>query len=159
MPPHTTDDKAAVIRYWHAVELLSPQTVPFPSTRKGQARVTQWCMTYREMGARSALVTTEPAGEDGHSPNRTWSHLVYGHCFDYRLIVDLLEQHFGADNGYRETRESIAGLYAPASLPRKDGRRQLRTVQRRMARRQNSHRKRVVERIRGRPEYSRRNCS
>ncbi|MBW6123164.1 hypothetical protein KZ843_09730 [Pseudomonas aeruginosa] len=45
-------------------------------------------------------------------PNRTWSHLVYGHCFDYRLIVDLLEQHFGADNGYRETRESIAGLYA-----------------------------------------------
>lgn len=34
MPPHTTDDKAAVIRYWHAVELLSPQTVPFPSTRE-----------------------------------------------------------------------------------------------------------------------------
>ncbi|OBY20746.1 hypothetical protein A8O37_25480 [Pseudomonas aeruginosa] len=45
-------------------------------------------------------------------PNRTWSHLVYGHCFDYRLIVDLLEQYFGADNSYRETRESIAGLYA-----------------------------------------------
>jgi hypothetical protein len=44
--------------------------------------------------------------------NRSWSHLVYGHCFDYRLIVDLLEQRFGAENGYRETRESIAGLYA-----------------------------------------------
>lgn len=44
--------------------------------------------------------------------NRIWSHLVYVYCFDYRLIVELLVQHFGADNGYRETRESIARLYA-----------------------------------------------
>lgn len=49
MPPHTTNDKAAVIRYWHAVELLSPRQCHFRPPGKGQARVTLWCMTYREM--------------------------------------------------------------------------------------------------------------
>lgn len=113
MPPHITDDKAAVIRYWHAVELLSPQTVPFPSTRE---RASPRDAVVHDLSRNGALVLPwSPQSRLAKMvipQNRTWSHLVYGHCFDYRLIVDLLEQHFGADNGYRETRESIAGLYA-----------------------------------------------
>lgn len=113
MPPHTTGDKAAVIRYWHGVELLSPQTVPSPSTRE---RSSPREPVVHDLSRNGALVLPwsphSRMAQMAIPPNRTWSHLIYCHCFDYRRIVELLEQRFGADNGYRDTRGSIAGLYA-----------------------------------------------
>lgn len=112
MPP-PTDDKAAIIRYWHAVELLSPQTAPVPTTKE---RASPNDAVVLDLSRGGTLITPwspqSPLAKMIIPKQRAWSHLVYGHCFDYRLIVSLLEQKFGADNAYRETRESITGLYA-----------------------------------------------
>lgn len=111
--PHHTDDKSSVIRYWHAVELLSPQTVPLPT---GTERSSPYEAVVHDISRSGAIVLPwSPHSHLADMPipdKRTWSHLVYGHCYDYRLIVQLLEQRFGADHGYRETRENITGLYA-----------------------------------------------
>ncbi|MEW5511777.1 AAA domain-containing protein [Pseudomonas asiatica] len=111
--PHSTDDKAAIIRYWHAVELLSPQTAPVPTTKERASPNDAVVLDLSRGGALIPPWTPQsPLAKMIIPKQRAWSHLVYGHCFDYRLIVGLLEQVFGADNAYRETRESITGLYA-----------------------------------------------
>ncbi|NWC84064.1 ATP-binding protein [Pseudomonas putida] len=112
MPP-STDDKAAIIRYWHAVELLSPQTAPAPNTKERASPNDTVVLDLSRGGAITPPWSPQsPLAKMTLPKQRAWSHLVYGHCFDYRLIVSLLEQTFGADNAYRETRESITGLYA-----------------------------------------------
>lgn len=112
MQPRTTP-QSDIIRFWHSVELLSPQTVPklTPSRAPGSIFVHEI-----QRGRDGTLVL--PWSQDSAVakrkaiPGKRWSHQIYGRCFDYGVIVERLKAQYEAENGYRETKESIVGLYA-----------------------------------------------
>lgn len=112
MQPRTTP-QSDIIRFWHSVELLSPQTVPklTPSRAPGSIFVHEI-----QRGRDGTLVL--PWSKDSAVakrkaiPGKRWSHQIYGRCFDYGVIVERLKAQYEAENGYRETKESIVGLYA-----------------------------------------------
>jgi hypothetical protein len=81
--------QATILRYWHAVEMFSPQTVP-------------------AVNRRERIRTLEPGKlapwEDGHfakdeRPERdnVWQHVVYGGVYDLTVVKDRLIEVFGAD--------------------------------------------------------------
>lgn len=81
--------RAAVVEYWRAVELFSPQKVPNVSSRERVYEVT----------ADRAL-----PWEDGHpvrslplDPGFVWQHIVYGGCFALADVRDTLLEVFGRD--------------------------------------------------------------
>jgi hypothetical protein len=81
--------RAAVVEYWRAVELFSPQKVPAVSLRE---------QVY-EVAADRAL-----PWEDGHpvrslplEPGYAWQHIVYGGCFALTDVRDTLMEVFGRD--------------------------------------------------------------
>lgn len=112
MPP-ATNDKSSIIRFWHSVELLAPQAVP--KTTKRYTPNSALVHELSRVGAGVLVLPWTPQSRVAKLPiakGWRWSHQVFGHCFDYRMIVGLLEEAFGADNGYRETRETTVGLFA-----------------------------------------------
>lgn len=112
MPPHTTE-QSAIIRFWHTVELLNPQSVPklTPSRTPGSVFVHE----IPHSSAGSLVLPwspRSPVAKREVTPGKRWSHQIYGRCFDYREIVKKLEAQYPAKNGYRETKETIVGVYA-----------------------------------------------
>lgn len=112
MPPRKKE-QSAIIRFWHSVELLNPQPVPklTPSRTPGSIFVHE---IPRISSGSLALPWTlhSPVSKRVATPGKRWSHQIYGRCFDYREIVTRLEAQYRAKNGYRETKETIVGLYS-----------------------------------------------
>lgn len=99
-----------IVRYWHAVELLQPQSAPkiekrgsnddaflhdTPSTHP----VPPW--------AAESIVRKQvlPA-------KREWSHTLHAHLYNSRLVADKLRDLFGADQGYGEPQQRQSALFA-----------------------------------------------
>ncbi|WP_416397161.1 AAA domain-containing protein [Allohahella sp. A8] len=93
-------EQERIVRYWHAVELLQPQSAPKIEKRSNlhqaflhevplRRPVMPW--TSGSLVARQSL----PA-------KKVWSHTLYACIYDGQLIADKLKEVFGADEGYRE---------------------------------------------------------
>ncbi|WP_181299051.1 hypothetical protein [Pseudomonas sp. Q2-TVG4-2] len=94
MPPRTTE-QSAIIRFWHTVELLNPESVPklTPSRTPGSVFIHEIpCSTAGALVL--AWSTQSPVAKRKIAQGKRWSHQIYGRCFDYREIVKLLEAKY-----------------------------------------------------------------
>lgn len=98
-----------IVRYWHAVELLQPQSAPKLKKRSNpygafihdtpiQCPVPPW--------APGSVVSKQAL------PNKlVWSHTLYAHLYDNRLVAEKLKEAYGADQGYREPQYRESALF------------------------------------------------
>ncbi|WP_219953229.1 DEAD/DEAH box helicase [Dickeya zeae] len=99
-----------IVRYWHAVELLQPQSAPKLEKRSNsysafihdtpiQHPVPPW--------ASESVVSKQVLPK-----KRVWSHTLYAHLYDSRLVAEELKEAYGADRGYREPQYRESALFA-----------------------------------------------
>jgi len=99
-----------IVRYWHAVELLQPQSAPKLEKRSNpyaafihdtslQHPVPPWAA---ESVVSKQILPTK----------RVWSHTLYAHLYDSRLVAEKLNEVYGADQGYREPQYRKSALFA-----------------------------------------------
>lgn len=99
-----------IVRYWHAVELLQPQSAPRPEKRSTpygafihdtptQYPVPPW--------APESVVSKQVLPR-----KRVWSHTLYACLYDSRLVAEKLKDAYGADQGYREPQYRESALFA-----------------------------------------------
>lgn len=99
-----------IVRYWRAVELLQPQSAPKLEKRSGDygpyVHDTP-CARPIPPWAAESIVRKQALPE-----NFEWSHTLYAHAYDSRLVATALEKLYGADQGYREPQESVSAVFA-----------------------------------------------
>ncbi len=99
-----------IVRYWHAVELLQPQSAPKIKKRSNLqdafihdtpilSLVPPW--------APESIVNKQKIAK-----KHVWSHTLYAHLYDSRLIAEKLKQLYGADQGYREPQYRESALFS-----------------------------------------------
>ena len=99
-----------IVRYWHAVELLQPQSAPKLKKRSSPY---------------GAFIHDTPIGQPippwsaasivakQHLPKkRVWSHTLFAHLYDSRRVAEQLKEVYGADQGYREPQYRESALFA-----------------------------------------------
>jgi len=99
-----------IIRYWHAVELLQPQSAP-----KIQKRSTVYAAFLHDTPSSHPIPPWAPESIVSRQalPNkREWSHTLYAHLYDGRLVAAKLKELCGADLGYREPQHRESALFA-----------------------------------------------
>jgi len=103
-------DHENILRYWHAVELLQPQSAPKLKKRSSryeafvhdtpiQRPVVPW--------AAESIVSRQELPK-----KRVWSHTLFAHLYDSRLVANKLNELYGADQGYREPQFRESALFA-----------------------------------------------
>ncbi|WP_025136145.1 DEAD/DEAH box helicase [Achromobacter sp. DH1f] len=103
-------EQESIVRYWHAVELLQPQSAPKLKTRNNQYEafihdtpiqrpIVPW--------AAESVVSKQALPK-----KRAWSHTLYAHLYDSRLVAEKLKEIYGADHGYREPQFRESALFA-----------------------------------------------
>ncbi|WP_426158129.1 AAA domain-containing protein [Pseudomonas sp. TSRC2-2] len=101
---------ADIVRYWRSVELLQPQAAPKLKKRDmpHQSYIHDVSVANPVMPwDKTSNVLKEPLPK-----GKVWSHLLFGHCYDFKYAVKALEDVFGADHGYKEPQSQIVALYA-----------------------------------------------
>lgn len=101
---------ADIVRYWRSVELLQPQAAPKLKKREmpHQSYIHDVSVANPVMPwDKTSKVLKEPLPK-----GKVWSHLLFGHCYDFKYSVKALEDVFGADQGYAEPQSQIVALYA-----------------------------------------------
>jgi len=99
-----------IIRYWHAVELLQPQSAPKIKKRSsvyGAFLHDTPCTRPIPPWAPESIVSKQPLPQ-----KREWSHTLYAHLYDSRLVAAALKELYGADHGYREPQYRESALFA-----------------------------------------------
>jgi hypothetical protein len=81
--------QATILRYWHAVEMFSPQTVP-PVNRRERIRAL-------EPGKLAPWEDGHYAKDERPERDHVWQHVVYGGVYDLAVVKDRLIEVFGAD--------------------------------------------------------------
>jgi len=99
-----------IVRYWHAVETLQPQSAPKPKRRSDP----YGALILDTPIQHPALPWTPES--DLHReelPNgRVWSHTLFAYLYDSRLVAGKLKQAYGSDQGYREPQYRESALFA-----------------------------------------------
>ncbi|MET3799826.1 hypothetical protein ABIC14_004799 [Pseudomonas sp. PvP046] len=93
-------DQESIVRYWHAVELLQPQSAP-----KLKKRANRYEAFIHDTSIQRPLLpwTPESSVSAQELPKkRIWSHTLYAHLYDSRLVAEKLDAMYGADQGYQE---------------------------------------------------------
>jgi hypothetical protein len=103
-------DQERIVRYWHAVELLQPQAAP---------------ELKRQTGRRDALIHATSVGAPVLPWDSTsiiqgktlpkgfvWSHTVYVHIYDSRVVAAELDKIFVPERGYSEPQERKSAVFA-----------------------------------------------
>lgn len=100
----------SIVRYWHAVELLQPQSAP---------RITKRGSVYDAFLHDTPSTRPIPPWAPGSilskqtlPHNREWSHTLFAHLYDSRLVDAALKELYGADQGYREPQPRESALFA-----------------------------------------------
>ncbi|MDC7701683.1 AAA domain-containing protein [Vogesella indigofera] len=103
-------EKENIVRYWHAVELLQPQSAP-----KLEKRSTPYGAYLHDTPIQKPILPWEdgsPVGQQVLPKNRIWSHTLYAHLYDSRLVADVLKEHYGDDQGYKEPQSQVSAVFA-----------------------------------------------
>ena len=99
-----------IVRYWHAVELLQPQSAP-----KLKRRSTLYEAFIHDTPIERPIVPWIPesvVSKQVLPKKRVWSHTLYAHLYDSRLIAEKLKEVYGDDQGYREPQYRKSALFA-----------------------------------------------
>ncbi|HEY3506813.1 MAG TPA: ATP-binding protein [Actinocatenispora sp.] len=97
--------QADILRYWHAVEMFSPQRVPRADRKKRVQPLDAGKLAPWEEG--HPVRHTEP--ERG----RTWQHVVYGGIYELAAVRDTLVDVFGrAPDAYDEQVSGESAMFA-----------------------------------------------
>lgn len=99
-----------IVRYWHAVELLQPQSAP-----KVEKRAGPYFAFIHDTPIEQPIVpwSAESIVSKQQLPDqRTWSHTLFAHIYDSRRVAKLLEDVCGADQGYKEPQSRESALFA-----------------------------------------------
>lgn len=105
-------NQQSIVRYWHAVELLQPQSVPKLKSRDVDDHYQPF---YHDIRAADGLMPWQPESlltAQKLPENRVWSHTLYAHLYDNLTVAKTLEALYGADQGYTEPRSRETALYA-----------------------------------------------
>ncbi len=100
----------SIVRYWHAVELLQPQSAPKIKKRSsayGAFLHDTPCTRPIPPWAPESIVSKQALPD-----KREWSHTLYAHLYDSRLVAAALKELYGADQGYREPQHRESALFA-----------------------------------------------
>ena len=99
-----------IIRYWHAVELLQPQSAP-----KIKKRSSVYGAFFHDTPGVRPIPPWAPGsvvGKQALPDKREWGHTLYAHLYDSRLVAAALKERYGADQGYREPQHRESALFA-----------------------------------------------
>ena len=92
------DDPARIVRFWHAVEMFSPQQLPKTDAKDNVA-------DFRP----GDPMPWEPAGKlDPPRSGKVWRHEVFGGVYDLSKIRDVLVEKYGQDDPEAPTRGQSA---------------------------------------------------
>jgi hypothetical protein len=99
-----------IVRYWHAVELLQPQSAPKLKKRSNP---------YDAFIHDTPIVQPIPpwlaasiVSRQYLPGRRVWSHTLFAHLYDSRRVAEQLKEAYGADQGYREPQYRESALFA-----------------------------------------------
>jgi len=99
-----------IVRYWHAVELLQPQSAPKLKKRSNPYGA---FIHNTSIGNPIPPWSTESIVAKQHLPKRrVWSHTLFAHLYDSRRVAEQLKEAYGADQGYREPQYRESALFA-----------------------------------------------
>ncbi|MGA0588645.1 AAA domain-containing protein [Dyella sp. KRB-257] len=103
-------NQESIVRYWHAVELLQPQAAPKLTTRSSpyEGFIHDMAIQHPALPWMSGSLVSKQV----LPTKRVWSHTLYAHLYDSRLVADKLKETFGADQGYREPQARESALFA-----------------------------------------------
>lgn len=99
-----------IVRYWHAVELLQPQSAP-----KIKKRSNAYGAFFHDTPSTRPIPAWAPGSivsKQALPDKREWSHTLYAHLYDSRLVAAALKELYGADQGYREPQHRESALFA-----------------------------------------------
>lgn len=99
-----------IVRYWHAVELLQPQSAP-----KIKKRSSPYGAFLHDTPSTRPIPPWTPGSivsKQALPDKREWSHTLYAHLYDSRLVAAALKELYGADQGYREPQQRESALFA-----------------------------------------------
>jgi hypothetical protein len=99
-----------IVRYWHAVELLQPQSAP-----ELKKRSTPYKAFIHDTPIRRPIPPWAPesiVSKQTLPKKCVWSHTLYAHLYDNWLIAEKLKEVYGADHGYREPQNQESALFA-----------------------------------------------
>lgn len=99
-----------IVRYWHAVELLQPQSAPKLKKRSSP----YGAFIYNtSIGQPIPPWSADSIVSRQHLPKRrVWSHTLFAHLYDSRRVAEQLKEVYGADQGYREPQYRESALFA-----------------------------------------------
>lgn len=103
-------DQESIIRYWHAVELLQPQSAP-----KLKKRSNRYEAFIHDTPIQRPLLPWTPesiVSKQKLPKKRIWSHTLYAHLYDSRLVAEKLDAMYGADQGYQEPKFRESAVFA-----------------------------------------------
>ncbi len=93
-------NQETITRYWHAVELLQPQSAPKIEKRDSlSSSFLHDCNATRPVMPWSE---DSPVSRQQRPKGRVWSHTLFAHLYDSRTVAEALKQLYGADQGYKE---------------------------------------------------------
>lgn len=103
-------EQESIIRYWHAVELLQPQSAPKLKKRNSHYGA---FIHDTPIGQTIPPWSTASIVAKQHLPKRrVWSHTLFAHLYDSRRVAEQLKEAYGADQGYREAQYRESALFA-----------------------------------------------
>ena len=103
-------EQESIVRYWHAVELLQPQSAPALEKRSSPYTAFIHDTPIRHPvppWASGSVLAKQELPE-----RRVWSHTLYAHLYDSRDVGEKLKEFYGADHGYREPQHRESALFA-----------------------------------------------
>jgi hypothetical protein len=92
------DDPARIVRFWHAVEMFSPQQLPKVDAKKHVADFRPGDPMPWEPGGKLRLARS----------GKVWRHVVFGGVYDLSKIRDVLVSKYGQDDPETPTRGQSA---------------------------------------------------
>lgn len=116
------NDQERIIRYWHAIELLQPQTLKKPRSSGTRKPSDEFIHDILSSDPRlpwlpdsevSKQALPEPTETKDKRITWCWGHTLHVHLFRASIVTNALQRAFGADQGYREDPpERTTSLYA-----------------------------------------------
>lgn len=99
-----------IVRYWHAVELLQPQSAP-----KLKKRSSPYGAFIHDTPIGNPVPPWSAASivaEQQLPKKRVWSHTLFAYLYDSRRVAEQLKEAYGADQGYREPQHRESALFS-----------------------------------------------
>lgn len=100
----------SIVRYWHAVELLQPQSAP--KLKKRSSSYGAFIHNTPIGNPIPPWSTASIVAKQQLPKRRVWSHTLFAHIYDSRRITEHLKEVYGADQAYREPQYRESALFA-----------------------------------------------